>query len=74
MFDSSVTMAAAAVQGMGIALLPAAMFAVELAEERLAQPFALEVCTGSYWLTRLKSKPSSPAMKTFRRWLLSFES
>ena len=69
-FDSSVTMAAAAVQGMGIALLPAVMFAQELRHERLVQPFDIHVTTGRYWLTRLKSKPVSAAMREFRTWLL----
>jgi len=70
-FDSSLTMAAAAVQGGGVALLPPAMIAAELQQERLVQPFDIEVSTGRYWLTRLKSRPVSPAMREFRRWLLS---
>ncbi|MCZ8253420.1 MAG: LysR family transcriptional regulator [Hylemonella sp.] len=70
-FDSSVTMAAAAMQGLGVALLPPAMFAQELRAERLVQPFALEVLTGRYWLTRLKSRQESAAMREFRDWLLA---
>lgn len=70
-FDSSVTMAAAAVRGMGIALLPPAMFAQELRHERLVQPFEVQVPTGRYWLTRLKSKPVSAPMREFRLWLLA---
>ncbi|MCJ0762437.1 LysR family transcriptional regulator [Variovorax terrae] len=69
-FDSSLTMAAAAVQGIGVALLPPAMIAGDLRHERLVQPFAIEVVTGRYWLTRLKSRPVSAAMREFRRWLL----
>ncbi|WP_298923257.1 LysR family transcriptional regulator [uncultured Ramlibacter sp.] len=70
-FDSSLAMAAAAMQGAGVALLPAAMVAADLRHERLAQPFALEVAAGRYWLTRLQSRPVSPAMQAFRQWLLA---
>jgi len=70
-FDSSLTMAAAAVQGAGVALLPPAMIAAELQQERLVQPFDIAVSTGRYWLTRLKSRLVSPAMREFRKWLLS---
>lgn len=69
-FDSSLTMAAAAAQGAGVALLPPSMVGDELRQERLVQPFAVEVSTGRYWLTRLKSKPESGAMRAFRTWLL----
>jgi LysR family transcriptional regulator of beta-lactamase len=27
--------------------------------------------TGSYWLTRLRSRAASPAMEAFRTWLLA---
>jgi LysR family transcriptional regulator of beta-lactamase len=69
-FDSSLTMAAAAAQGIGVALLPADLFAAEIERHRLVQPFTLEVAMGRYWLTRLKSRPVSAAMREFRRWLL----
>lgn len=68
-FDSSLTMAHAAAQGAGVALLPAKMFGRELREAVLARPFAAEVNRGSYWLTRLKSRPESAAMACFREWL-----
>lgn len=70
-FDSSVTMAAAAEQGAGVALLPPAMFTDALRQERLVQPFATGVTLGGYWLTRLRSRPPTPAMHEFRRWLLA---
>lgn len=70
-FDSSLTMAAAAVQGAGVALLPSSMVLAELRDERLVQPFPIEVVTGRYWLTRLKSRPVSAAMRDFRHWLLA---
>ena len=46
----------AARQGVGVALAPAAMFARQLASESIRRPFATEVSTGSYWLTRLQSR------------------
>ncbi|KQW00752.1 LysR family transcriptional regulator [Rhizobacter sp. Root1221] len=70
-FDSSLAMAAAASQGAGVALLPPTMFAGELADGRLVRPFGTEVSTGRYWLTRLKSKRPTPAMRNFRTWLLA---
>ena len=70
-FDSSLAMAAAAAQGAGVALLPPAMFAGDLSAGRLVRPFDTEVSTGRYWLTRLKSKRPTPAMRDFRAWLLA---
>ncbi len=70
-FDSSVTMAEAIAQGIGIGLLPIAMFTDALAGGRLVRPFETEVHAGSYWLTHLKSRQPSPAMLAFRAWLLA---
>lgn len=70
-FDSSRLMVEAAVQGAGVALAPASMFERELQDGRLVQPLGVEVATGSYWLTRLRSRPGSPAMALFRNWLLT---
>lgn len=69
-FDSSVTTAAAAQMGSGVALLPTAMFEDALDQGRLVRPFAIEIDTGSYWLTRLKTRAPSEAMRAFREWLL----
>lgn len=69
-FDSSLTMAEAAVQGAGAALLPVSLFTRELQAGRLARPFAVEIENGSYWLTRLKSKRTTLAMNVFRDWML----
>lgn len=71
MFDSSLTLAEAAAQGAGIALLPARMFQHLLQQGRLVRPFEQEVDTGAYWLTHLRSRAASPALKTFRQWLLA---
>ncbi|MES2057360.1 MAG: LysR family transcriptional regulator [Pseudomonadota bacterium] len=70
-FDSSLAMAAAAVSGAGVALLPSAMFARELLAEQLVRPFSCEVDVGQYWLTRLQSRTDTPAMAAFRRWILA---
>jgi len=69
-FDSSLAIAAAAAQGLGVGLLPAAMFAADLREGRLVQPFAVELPLGRYWLTRLQSRPASAAWRAFRCWLM----
>lgn len=68
-FDSSRLMVEAAMQGAGVALAPARMFERELQSGRLVRAFELEVCTGSYWLTWLKSKRLTPAMQAFRTWI-----
>jgi LysR family transcriptional regulator of beta-lactamase len=47
------------------------MFERELGEGRLVRPLATEVLTGSYWLTRLRSRAPSPAMEAFSTWLLA---
>jgi LysR family transcriptional regulator of beta-lactamase len=70
MFDTSLALAAAAAGGAGVALLPITMFGQELREQRLVQPFDVEVSLGSYWLTRLQSKPPTAAMERFREWLM----
>jgi LysR family transcriptional regulator of beta-lactamase len=70
MFDSSRLMADAAIQGLGVALVPHDLFASELGDGRLARPFGIEADIGSYWLTRLKSKSLSPEMDAFRAWLI----
>ena len=68
-FDSSITMAEAAAQGAGVALLPAALFGDALRNERLVQPLPDGVTLGRYWLTRLKSRPLSASMRVFADWL-----
>lgn len=70
-FDASLTMVQAALQGEGVALAPPAMFERDLTEGRLVQPFEMGVATGAYWLVTLKYKPMSEAMQAFRSWLKS---
>jgi LysR family transcriptional regulator, regulator of gene expression of beta-lactamase len=69
-FDSSLLMVESARRDHGIALAPARLFEGALATGEIARPFALEVKTGRYWLTRLKSRVPTPAMAAFRDWLL----
>ncbi|WP_369059398.1 LysR family transcriptional regulator [Caulobacter sp. 73W] len=69
-FDSSWVMVEAAMQGFGVALAPPMMFERELAQGRIIQPFETAVSTGRYWLTRLKSKQTTSAMRAFREWLM----
>jgi LysR family transcriptional regulator of beta-lactamase len=69
LFDSSWIMIEAAMQGAGVALAPAMMFRRYLAAGWIVQPFDIGVATGSYWLTWLKSKQMTAAMRAFRDWL-----
>ncbi|WP_234266563.1 LysR family transcriptional regulator [Hydrogenophaga sp. NFH-34] len=69
-FDTSLAMASAAVQGFGIALLPPSMFTAELQQGRLVQPFDVQIAHGRYWLTWLKSRSPSAAMGEFQAWLV----
>ncbi|ONS08327.1 LysR family transcriptional regulator, partial [Burkholderia cenocepacia] len=70
-FDSSRLMVEAAMQGAGVALAPACMFARELQLGQLARPLDIDVRAGGYWLTSLKSKPLTPAMTLFRDWIVA---
>jgi LysR family transcriptional regulator of beta-lactamase len=70
-FDSSRLMVEAAALGAGVALAPPSMFARELHAGTLVQPFEVEVTTGGYWLTWLKTRPLSPAMALFRDWIVN---
>lgn len=69
MFDSSRALVEAAALGAGVALVPVAMFAREIAEGRVVRPFAVEAPLGAYWLTWLKSRRQTPAMRAFRQWI-----
>ena len=69
-FDSSLAMAEAAAQGAGVALLPVRLFGHEIARGRLVRPLDIDVTLGSYWLTWLKSRPSTAALGALRDWLV----
>lgn len=68
-FDSSWTMVEAAAQGLGVALAPPVMFRRQLETGLVRQPFEVEVTLGSYWLTWLKSKAMTTALRAFRAWI-----
>ena len=61
---------AAKARGFGVALLPAALFQDEVGQRRLVRPFKIEVSLGDYWITSLHSRRPSPAMLSFKNWLL----
>lgn len=69
MFDSSLAMVEAALQGAGVALAPPLMFERQLQGGSLVQPFAAATSKGSYWLTQLKSRIATSAMRSFRDWI-----
>lgn len=69
MFDSSLALVEAAARGVGVALVPVAMFLQDIEASKIVQPFRISTYTGSYWLTRLKSRAESASMRAFRRWL-----
>jgi LysR family transcriptional regulator, regulator of gene expression of beta-lactamase len=70
-FDSSRLMVEAAVQGAGVALAPPSMFVRDMQAGLLVRAFDIDVTTGSYWLTWLKSRRRSPGMRLFQEWLLT---
>lgn len=70
-FDSSLAMAEAALQGLGVALAPPAMLTRFLDDGSLIRPFDHQVVTGRYWLTWLKSRTPGPAMLAFRDWIVT---
>lgn len=67
-FDSSVALAEVAAEGAGVALLPVAMFARQIAAGRLVQPFSTTISAGDYYLTWPVDRPMSPAMASFATW------
>ncbi|SUC34129.1 HTH-type transcriptional activator AmpR [Providencia rustigianii] len=69
-FDSSRLMVEAALFSDSVAIAPSCMFERELSAGDVVQPFDISVTLGGYWLSRLKSKPMTPAMNIFRNWLL----
>jgi LysR family transcriptional regulator, regulator of gene expression of beta-lactamase len=74
LFDSSLIMVQAAIRGEGVALAPYGLFGRELDAGQLVRPFPIDADVGGYWLTWLKSRTPSPAMKAFRNWLTSGDS
>jgi LysR family transcriptional regulator of beta-lactamase len=71
MFDSSLALMEAAARGVGVAIVPVAMFTEEIKRRRIVQPFDLYASTGGYWLTRLKSRAETGSMSAFRHWIMA---
>jgi LysR family transcriptional regulator of beta-lactamase len=69
MFDSSLAMIEAALQGAGVALVPPLMFSRLLRNGAIVRPFDIQTSRGDYWLTQLKSRTPTPAMKAFGNWI-----
>lgn len=62
---------AAAIDGLGVALVPRPMVTAELADGRLAAPFERGiVATVGYYLVMPAALADSPAVAAFRSWLL----
>jgi LysR family transcriptional regulator of beta-lactamase len=70
LFDSSLIMVQAAMRGEGVALAPPAMFERELRSGDLVKPFDIDAAIDGYWLTRLKSREPTMAMRLFHDWLM----
>lgn len=68
-FDSSLAMMEAAVQGAGVALAPPLMFGRQLRQGAICEPFDAALSLGGYWLTKLKSRQPTAAMLAFADWL-----
>lgn len=68
-FDTSLAMMEAVLQGAGVGLAPPLMFSRLLTTGAVVQPFKTSVALGSYWLTRLQSRSATPAMSAFAHWL-----
>ena len=63
--------ASAAMAGQGIALLSRALYAMELAEGRLVQPFNLLVKSDmSFYLVYPEARRNVPKIRAFREWIL----
>jgi len=68
-FDTSLALVEAVLQGAGVGLAPPSMFSRLLSSGAIVQPFRTSVALGSYWLTRLQSRAVTPAMAAFAAWL-----
>jgi LysR family glycine cleavage system transcriptional activator len=71
-FNQSSLVLEAAILGRGVALAKAALAAADLAEGRLARPFAVSAPVGvgfAYYLVAPKAKLNLPKVAAFRDWL-----
>jgi LysR family glycine cleavage system transcriptional activator len=69
---SQAYLGSAAMAGQGVAILTRALFAAELADGRLIQPFDLVGEDGlAYWLVYPEARRNVPKIRAFREWLLA---
>lgn len=70
--DSQASEGAAAMAGQGVAMLTPFFWRNDLAEGRLARPFAQSSSLGhAYWLVCAEHRRRLPKIKRFREWLLA---
>jgi LysR family transcriptional regulator, regulator of gene expression of beta-lactamase len=70
-FDSTRMMIEAAMEGMGVALASPDLFAGEIADGRLRQPFSLCVPNGlAYWVIHPEGREPGPRAQAFRDWIV----
>lgn len=71
-FDQFATMAQAAAGGLGLALLPRALMAEELASGAVVPAFDRAVAShGGYWLVWPEAREGYPPLERFRAWALA---
>jgi DNA-binding transcriptional LysR family regulator len=69
-FDSTLLAGHAAMEGLGVALVPPSFFADEIATGRLIQPFPLAVSNGkAHYLVYSEARQGQPKIEAFRLWL-----
>ncbi len=71
--DSQLLEANAAIAGLGVSMLTPEFYQDAIAQKQLLQPFDLigdEDEDYGYWLVYPESRRNSPAIKTFRNWIL----
>ncbi len=69
-FDSSLAIAQSVMSGLGIGLLPSAMFHQELESERMVTLSDTTILLGQYWITKLQSREMTDGMAAFQHWLI----
>lgn len=71
-FDSTKIAVEAAIDGLGVAIGQASLYAEDIAAGRLFQPFPLAVGNGkAYWLVHPASAQDTPKVRAFRDWILT---
>ncbi|HVM78918.1 MAG TPA: transcriptional regulator GcvA [Stellaceae bacterium] len=71
-FDSTKIAVEAAIDGLGVAVGQASLYAEDIAAGRLFQPYPLSVSNGkAYWLVYPPAASDSPKVRAFRDWILT---